>query len=29
MGLDDATFTSMMEQRKVEMPAFFLAALRP
>jgi AcrR family transcriptional regulator len=29
LGLDDATFTAMMEQRKVEIPAFFLAALRP
>jgi len=29
MGLDDATFTMMMEARKAEIPAFFLAALRP
>jgi len=29
MGLDDATFTAMMEARKAEIPAFFLAALRP
>jgi AcrR family transcriptional regulator len=29
MGLDDATFTAMMEARKTEIPAFFLAALRP
>ena len=29
MGLDDATFTSAMEERKKEIPAFFLAALRP
>ena len=29
MGLDDATFTAMMEERKKEIPAFFLAALRP
>ena len=29
MGLDDARFTAMMQQRKVELPDFFLAALRP
>lgn len=29
MGLDDAAFTAMMERRKVEIPEFFLAALRP
>jgi TetR/AcrR family transcriptional regulator len=29
LGLDDASFTEMMEQRKTEIPAFFLAALRP
>ena len=29
MGLDDATFTAMMERRKAEIPEFFLAALRP
>ena len=29
MGLDDATFTAAMEERKKEIPAFFLAALRP
>ena len=29
MGLDDAAFTAMMEARKTEIPAFFLAALRP
>ncbi|MFL5617139.1 MAG: TetR/AcrR family transcriptional regulator [Gemmatimonadaceae bacterium] len=29
LGLDDATFTATMEQRKAEIPAFFLAALRP
>ena len=29
MGLDDSTFVAMMEQRKAEIPAFFLAALRP
>ena len=28
-GLDDATFTAMMEQRKSDIPAFFLASLRP
>jgi len=29
MGLDDARFTAMMQQRKTELPEFFLAALRP
>ena len=29
MGLDDARFAAMMNQRKVELPEFFLAALRP
>ena len=29
MGMDDATFTAMMEERKATIPAFFLAALRP
>ena len=29
MGLDDASFLAMMEARKTEVPAFFLAALRP
>lgn len=29
MGMDDATFTAAMEERKTEIPAFFLAALRP
>jgi AcrR family transcriptional regulator len=29
LGLDDATFTAMMDQRKAEIPAFYLAALRP
>jgi AcrR family transcriptional regulator len=29
MGLDDAAFSAMMEQRKTEIPAFFLSALRP
>jgi TetR/AcrR family transcriptional regulator len=29
MGMDDATFTAAMEVRKQEIPAFFLAALRP
>jgi TetR/AcrR family transcriptional regulator len=29
MGLDDAAFGTMMERRKSELPAFFLAALRP
>jgi TetR/AcrR family transcriptional regulator len=29
MGMDDATFTAAMEERKKEIPAFFLAALRP
>jgi TetR/AcrR family transcriptional regulator len=29
LGLDDSTFTAAMEQRKAEIPAFFLAALRP
>jgi TetR/AcrR family transcriptional regulator len=29
MGMDDAAFTAMMEQRKAEIPAFYLAALRP
>ena len=29
LGLDDATFAAMMEQRKTEIPAFFLASLRP
>jgi TetR/AcrR family transcriptional regulator len=29
MGLDEATFGAMMERRKAELPAFFLAALRP
>ena len=29
MGLEDSTFTAMMEQRKSDIPAFFLAALRP
>lgn len=28
-GVDDAAFTAMMERRKVEIPEFFLAALRP
>jgi TetR/AcrR family transcriptional regulator len=29
IGMDDATFTAAMEVRKTEIPAFFLAALRP
>jgi AcrR family transcriptional regulator len=29
MGLDDDAFDAMMERRKAELPAFFLAALRP
>jgi AcrR family transcriptional regulator len=29
MGMDDATFMAAMEERKKEIPAFFLAALRP
>jgi AcrR family transcriptional regulator len=29
MGLDDAAFDATMERRKAELPAFFLAALRP
>jgi AcrR family transcriptional regulator len=29
MGMDDATFTAAMEERKTEIPAFFLSALRP
>ncbi len=29
IGMDDATFTAAMEARKAEIPAFFLAALRP
>jgi TetR/AcrR family transcriptional regulator len=29
MGLDDAAFVAMMERRKVELPDFYLAALRP
>ena len=29
LGLDDAAFTAMMEQRKADIPAFYLAALRP
>jgi TetR/AcrR family transcriptional regulator len=29
LGLDDATFIAMMEQRKAEIPSFYLAALRP
>jgi TetR/AcrR family transcriptional regulator len=29
LGLDDAAFTAMMERRKLEIPEFFLAALRP
>ena len=29
MGLDDVAFGAMMERRKTELPAFFLAALRP
>jgi len=29
MGLDDARFTAMMQERKTELPEFFLAALRP
>ena len=29
MGLDDAAFDAMMIRRKAELPAFFLAALRP
>jgi len=29
LGMDDATFTAAMESRKREIPAFFLAALRP
>jgi TetR/AcrR family transcriptional regulator len=29
MGMDDATFTDLMEERKKDIPAFFLAALRP
>jgi TetR/AcrR family transcriptional regulator len=29
LGLDDSTFAAMMERRKADIPAFFLAALRP
>ena len=29
LGLDDVSFAAMMEQRKDEIPAFFLASLRP
>jgi len=29
MGLDDEAFTAAMEERKKEIPGFFLAALRP
>jgi AcrR family transcriptional regulator len=29
MNLDDAAFVAMMNRRKAELPAFFLAALRP
>jgi len=29
MGLDDAAFDAMMVRRKAELPAFYLAALRP
>ena len=29
MGLDDAAFDAMMDRRKIEIPMFFLAALRP
>jgi len=29
MGLDDAAFTAMVQRRKMELPEFFLAALRP
>lgn len=29
MGLDDPAFVAMMEQRKTELPEFYLAALRP
>ena len=29
VGLDDAAFAALMERRKTELPAFFLAALRP
>jgi len=29
MGLDDARFAAMMQERKTELPEFFLAALRP
>ena len=29
MDLDDAAFVAMMNRRKAELPAFFLAALRP
>jgi AcrR family transcriptional regulator len=29
LGQDEATFEAMMERRKAEIPAFFLAALRP
>lgn len=29
LGLDDAAFTRMMKRRRTELPAFFLAALRP
>ena len=29
MGLDDAAFRAMMIRRKAELPAFYLAALRP
>jgi AcrR family transcriptional regulator len=29
MGLDDAAFDAMMQRRKTELPAFYLAALRP
>jgi AcrR family transcriptional regulator len=29
LGLDDPTFVALMEQRKTEIPAFYLAALRP
>ncbi|HTK48775.1 MAG TPA: helix-turn-helix domain-containing protein [Gemmatimonadaceae bacterium] len=29
VGLDDAAFAALMERRKTDVPAFFLAALRP
>lgn len=29
LGLDDASFAAMMEQRKSQIPSFYLAALRP